>query len=83
MHNPNDGRSQWVRREVARHTTPDGMRRRIARETEQIRILEAGGFTSGPMAKALEAHRELIRVLTERLADLQCEQTEKKSAQNG
>jgi len=58
-----------VQTEAAKHTTPDSMRRRIAFETEQVRILTSAGLTDGPMAKALEAHYELNRVLTKRLAD--------------
>jgi hypothetical protein len=69
MQKPDDPRSRWVQTEAAKHTTPDSIRRRIAHETEQIRILSGAGLGGGPMAKALEAHHELIRVLTERLAD--------------
>ena len=57
-----------VQTEAAKHTTPDSIRQRIADEREQIRILTSAGLTDGPMAKALEAHYELIWVLTERLA---------------
>jgi hypothetical protein len=64
----NGGRSRWVQTEAARHTTPESIRRRIAYETEQIRILTGAGLTNGHMGQALESHRELIRVLTERLA---------------
>ena len=62
-------RSNWVQTEAAKHTTPESIRRRIALENEQIRILvgSGGGET---MERALEAHHELIRVLTEHLAEL-------------
>jgi hypothetical protein len=66
----NGQRSRWVQTEAAKHTTPDSIRRRIADETEQIRILSGAGVASGPLGEALEAHHELIRVLTKRLADL-------------
>ena len=69
MQKPDDPRSRWVQTEAAKHTTPESMRRRIAYEEKQIRILVGAGLTDGPMAKALEAHYELIRVLTKRLAD--------------
>jgi len=69
MQKPDDPRSRWVQTEAAKHTTPDSLRRRIAFETEQVHILTSAGLTDGPMAKALEAHYELIRVLTERLAN--------------
>jgi hypothetical protein len=70
MQQPDDPRSRWVQTEAAKHTTPESMRRRIAYEQKQIRILIDAGLGGGPTAKALEAHHELIRVLTERLADL-------------
>jgi hypothetical protein len=57
-----------VQKEAAKHTTPASIRRRIAHEEEQIRVL-TGTSLNGDMEKALEAHHELIRVLTERLAD--------------
>ena len=69
MQKPDDPRSRCVQTEAAKHTTPDSLRRRIAFEAEQVHILTSAGLTDGPMAKALEAHYELIRVLTERLAD--------------
>src|SRR3954453_10396546 len=59
--------SNWVKKEAAKHTTPASMRQRIAREFEQIRVLTGAGF-NGDMGKAVEAHHELIRILTERLA---------------
>src|SRR5215212_8626900 len=62
-------RSRWVQMEAAKHATPESIRRRIAYETEQVRILTSAGLTNGHMGQALESHRELIRVLTERLAD--------------
>ena len=68
MHQRNERRSRWVQTEAAKHTTPDSIRRRIVHETEQIRNLLGSGAASDSMAEALEAHRELIRVLTERLA---------------
>ena len=69
MQKPDDPRSRWVQTEAAKHTTPDSMRRRITDETEKIRILMGAGLTDGPMRQALENHHELIRILTERLAD--------------
>ena len=69
MRKPSDPRSRWVQTEAAKHTTPDSIRRRIADEREQIRILSGAGVASDPLGEALEAHHELIRVLTERLAD--------------
>jgi hypothetical protein len=65
----NGQRSRWVQTEAAKHTTPNSIRRRIAYETEQIRLLSGAGVASGSMGEALEAHQELIRVLTKRLAD--------------
>lgn len=59
--------SRWVQVEAAKHTTPDSIRRRIASETEQIRILTGAGVAGGSLAEALEAHHELVRVLTKRL----------------
>jgi hypothetical protein len=56
---------KWVRRQAALHTTPESIRRRIAYEREQARILMGAGF--GHIGRALEAHRELIRILSERL----------------
>ena len=69
MHQRNERRSRWVQTEAAKHTTPESIRRRIAHETEQIRTLSGTGIPSASMAEALEAHHELIRVLTKRLAD--------------
>ena len=62
------------------HTTVDSIRRRIAHEKEQIRVLSENGL--GHVNKALDAHHELIRVLSERLNELQREQTAT-SVQNG
>jgi Mg2+ and Co2+ transporter CorA len=67
----------WVRIEAAKHTTADGIRRRIAREEKQIRALKGSGLSSAVIDKALDAHHELIRVLSERLDELRREQTEK------
>jgi hypothetical protein len=53
------------------HTTADSIRRRIAHATEQIRVLSENGL--GHVNKALDAHHELIRVLSERLDELQRE----------
>jgi hypothetical protein len=64
----NDRTSRWVQTEAAKHTTPASIRQRIAYEEKQIRILMNISLT-GHVAQALEAHHELIRVLTERLAD--------------
>jgi hypothetical protein len=71
----------WVRTEAAKHTTAASIRRRIAHEEKQIRALTGTGL-SAAINEALDAHHELIRVLSERLNELQREQTEKKSAQN-
>lgn len=56
------------------HTTVDSIRRRIAHEEKQIRVLTENGL--GDVNKALDAHHELIRVLSERLDELLREQTE-------
>ncbi|WP_262298342.1 hypothetical protein [Microvirga sesbaniae] len=58
-----------MQKEAAKHTTPESIRRRIAEAEKQIHDLFNAGGTSGPMGQALEAHRELIEVLTKRLAD--------------
>jgi copper homeostasis protein CutC len=68
MQKPDDPSSRWVQTEAAKHTTLDSMRRRIADETEQIRILLGAGLTDESIRQALENHHELIRVLTKRLA---------------
>ena len=59
----------WVRREAAKHTTSESIRRRIADAEKHIRDLLNAGLTTGPMGQALEAHRELIEILTKHLAD--------------
>ncbi|MBM6584030.1 hypothetical protein ILT44_27910 [Microvirga sp. BT689] len=69
MHQRNDLRSKWVRKQAAKHTTPESIRQRIADENKKIRLLSDSGVTSDSMAEALENHHELIRVLTKRLAD--------------
>ena len=69
MQKPNGRTSRWMQKEAVQHTTPDSIRRRIADETEQIRLLSGAGVVSGSMGEALEAHHELIQVLTKRLAD--------------
>jgi len=58
----------WVRSQAAKHTTPESIRRQIAHEREQIRILTGSGL--GDFGRALEFHHELIRALSERLAKL-------------
>jgi hypothetical protein len=58
----------WVRRQAAKHTTPESIQRQIAREREQIRILTGSGL--GDFGRALEFHHELIRVLSERLKSI-------------
>lgn len=68
MRKANGQSSRWVQREAAKHTTPESIRRRITFEEEQVRTLMSTGL-NGPMAKALETHHELIRVLKERLAE--------------
>ena len=65
----------WVQKEAAKHTTADSIRRRIAHEEKQIRVLASSGLSAG-VDTALDAHYELIRVLSERLDELQREQTE-------
>ena len=74
MQKPDDPRSRWVQMEAAKHTTPESIRQRIAYEREQIRILTSAGL-GGDYTRALEAHHELIRVLSERLDELQREGT--------
>ena len=64
-----DKRTRRAQTAAARHTTPESMQRRIGDARKQIRILTDAGLTDGPMANALEAHYELIGVLTERLAN--------------
>jgi hypothetical protein len=68
MHKANGRVSRWAQKEAAKHTTPDSIRQRIAHEEKQIRVIESTSLT-GHMAQALEAHRELLQVLTKRLAD--------------
>jgi hypothetical protein len=62
----NGQKSRWVQKEAAKHTTPASIRRRIARAEEHIRFLAGAGF-----ADMAQAHQELIRVLTERLAEIE------------
>ena len=69
MHQTDGHRARWVHAEAAKHTTPDSIRRRIADEEKQIRVLLNAGATTGPMEQALEAHQELIEILTKRLAN--------------
>jgi hypothetical protein len=69
MPKPNGQRSRWVETEAAKHTTPHGIRRRIADAEKHIRSLSDAGVGSDPMGEALKAHYELIEVLTKRLAD--------------
>ena len=59
---------KWVRRQAAKHIAPASIRQQIDYERGQIRILTSAGL-GGDYRGALEAHQELIRVLTERLAD--------------
>lgn len=70
MRQPNGHRAKWVQMEAAKHTTPARIRRRIADAEKHIRDLLDVGAGSSSMEQALEAHYELIRVLTKRLADL-------------
>jgi len=65
----------WVRKEAAQHTTAASIRRRIAHEEKQIRVLASSGLSAG-VDTALDAHYELIRVLSERFDELEREQTE-------
>ena len=60
----------WVRTEAAKHTTANSIRRRIAHEEKKVRVLAGAGLNGD---KAVVAHHELIRVLTERLDELQRE----------
>ena len=66
MHGDNHT-SRWVKNEAAKHTTPDSIRRRIDEEIKIIRTLWDTGVTEELMVEALENHKELIRVLTDRL----------------
>jgi hypothetical protein len=70
MRQANSQRARWVKTEAAKHTTPQSIRQRIADEEKHIRVLLGASVTSGSTEEALEAHRELIQVLTKRLADL-------------
>jgi hypothetical protein len=63
-----------VRTEAAKHTTAASIRRRIAHEEKQIRIWMDSVLGAG-IDDALAAHHELIRVLSERLDELQREGT--------
>jgi hypothetical protein len=69
MRKPVTQSSRWAQKEAAKHTTPESIRQRIAFEQKQIRALTGAGLMGGSMGETLEAHHELIRVLTERLAD--------------
>jgi hypothetical protein len=68
MQQKNNHRSKWVQTEAAKHTTQESIRRRIADEEKHIHALLGAGATTGPMGQALEAHYELIEILTKRLA---------------
>ena len=68
MRKLNGRRSRWVQTEAAKHTTAGSMRQRIAYEEEQVRALMSTSF-GGDIEQALEAHHELIRVLSVRLAE--------------
>ena len=68
MPQTNGQTSRWVQTEAAKHTTLDSIQRRIAYEEKQILALANAG-SGREMEKAREAHQELIRVLTKRLAD--------------
>jgi hypothetical protein len=65
---PEDPMRKWVQTEAAKHTTPASIRQRMAYEEKQILALASTGF-GGDMEKARKTHRELIQVLSERLAD--------------
>jgi hypothetical protein len=67
-------KATWVRTEAAKHVTVGSIRRRIAHEEKQIHILQDSGLGAG-LDDALDAHHELIRVLSERLDELQREGT--------
>jgi hypothetical protein len=69
MQQRNNYGSRWVQTEAVKHTTLASIRQRIAEEEKHIRALLNAGVTSGPIEQALEAHHELIEVLTKRLAD--------------
>jgi hypothetical protein len=62
MQQPDGRRPKWVQTEAAKHDTPESIRRRIADEQRQIRILSGAGLTNETIRTALEAHHELIRV---------------------
>ena len=59
---------RWVQKEAAKHVTAASIRRRIAQSEEQIRTLEGFGVNADG-SKAVDAHRELIRVLMKRLTE--------------
>lgn len=56
----------WVRREAEKHTNPISIRKRIAQEQEHLRVL-TGMSLSENVERALQAHAELIHVLSKRL----------------
>jgi hypothetical protein len=64
-----DPGDKWVRRQAAKHTTPASIRQQIDYERGQIRILTGTGL-GGDFPRALDAHQELIRVLSERLSQI-------------
>jgi hypothetical protein len=64
--NGSDPVNTWVRTQAAQHTTSESIQRRIAFEREQISS-PTGAGPGGDYRRALEAHQELIRVLSERL----------------
>jgi hypothetical protein len=69
MQQSNSHRSIWVQTEAAKHSTRESIRQRIAEAEKHIRDLTNAGISSSTMEQALEAHYELIEVLTKRLAD--------------
>ena len=68
MRQMDNRRSSWLQKEVAKQTSLESMRQRIVRAQEQLRLLESYGFHNDA-ARARKAHEELIRVLSERLAN--------------
>ena len=67
MSTPSGPRSRWVQAEAAKSITPASIRRRIAEAEKQIRDL-ASTDSGRDVEQAREAHQELIRVLSKRLA---------------
>ena len=67
MPKPNGPRARWVQIEAAKHTTPESMQRRIAYAERQLRDLDALG-SGRDIEMAREAHRQVVKVLSDYLA---------------